>query len=260
MVIFFDIDGTLIDEKTQILPDSTAQAIHALVEAGHLAVVNTGRPYSHIDPRVRALPFAGWCCAVGQQVRLQDSWLKNQTVPKQWLPEAVELARQYGMQPVFEAEGGFYLDAQAGVSHPEIQFQCQLLRQHGGYIRDVSDGFDHEVVKFCGFEAAGGRTKEYMEALEPRYSCIWRRGMVEVICRGNSKATGMEQILRACNCAWSDTMAFGDSGNDLEMLRSAGIGVCMGGGAEAAQAAADYVTKSVLEDGILHALKHFEII
>ena len=44
MVIFFDIDGTLVDEKTQILPQSACDAIHALVARGHIPVVNTGRP------------------------------------------------------------------------------------------------------------------------------------------------------------------------------------------------------------------------
>ena len=54
MVIFFDIDGTLMDEKSQILPRSAADAIASLVEKGHIPVVNTGRPYGHVDPRIKA--------------------------------------------------------------------------------------------------------------------------------------------------------------------------------------------------------------
>ena len=84
--------------------------------------------------------------------------------------------------------------------------------------------------------------------------------MAEFLIKGNSKAAGMQMVLDAVGCAVEDTMAFGDSGNDLPMLKAAGIGVCMGNGVQEAKDAADYVTKTVLEDGIFHALKHFHLI
>ena len=55
-------------------------------------------------------------------------------------------------------------------------------------------------------------------------------------------------------------MAFGDGGNDVSMLRHVGIGVAMGNAGDEARRAADYVTTSVDEDGILNALRHFGVI
>ena len=55
-------------------------------------------------------------------------------------------------------------------------------------------------------------------------------------------------------------MAFGDGGNDISMLRHAGIGVAMGNANDNVKAVADYVTTSVDEDGIAHALEQFKII
>lgn len=46
----------------------------------------------------------------------------------------------------------------------------------------------------------------------------------------------------------------------MGMLRHAGIGVAMGNATDEVKAAADYVTTSVDEDGIYHALKHFGVI
>ena len=54
-----------------------------------------------------------------------------------------------------------------------------------------------------------------------------------------------------------ETMAFGDGGNDVAMLRRAGIGVAMGNANDAVKSQADYVTTSVDEDGVLRALQHF---
>ena len=75
MVVFFDIDGTVIDDETQIIPDSTAEAVKLLRQNGHLSVVNTGRPHGHIDPKVRALGFDGWICACGMEVILDGQYV-----------------------------------------------------------------------------------------------------------------------------------------------------------------------------------------
>lgn len=260
MVIFFDIDGTLVDDKTQILPQSACDAIHALVTRGHIPVVNTGRPYSHLDPRIRALPFAGWICAGGQEVCLQGSWLKKQTIPAQWLPEIIEQVRQYGLQVVYEAEGGFYLDETHPYSHPEILFQSSLMRRNGNYVRHLADGIGHPFVKFCTFDAPDGNRMDFIAAMEGRFECIQRRGMVELLLKGNSKAAGLQMILQALSCPAEETMAFGDSANDLPMFAAVAVSVCMGGGAPEAKAAASYVTSEVLDDGIATALRHYGLI
>lgn len=257
MVIFFDIDGTLVDESTQIIPQSTADAIHALLARGHVPVVNTGRPYTHIDPRVRALPFAGFICAGGQEVRLRDNWLKRQFVPTDWMPAIIDAVRKNDLQVVYEADGGYYLDGEYSAHHPEIDTQCALMRRNGCFIREVADGITDPVVKFCTFDVPGSNRMALVRAMEPHFTYIDRRGMAEFILKGNSKAAGLEMVLSALDCPRKDTMAFGDSGNDLPMLKAVGTGVCMGNGVQEARQAADFVTKTVLEDGIAYALKHY---
>lgn len=260
MVIFFDIDGTLVDEATQIIPRSTVEAIHTLAASGHVPVVNTGRPYSHIDPRVRALPFAGCVCAGGQEIRWRGAWLKRQTIPMDWMPQMIAAVRENGLQVVYEADGGFYLDGDYSTHHPEIATQCALMRRNGCFIREIDDGITDPVVKFCTFDVPGSNRAALVGAMESRFAYIDRRGMAEFILKGNSKAAGLERILQQVGCPREETMAFGDSGNDIPMLRAVGTGICMGNGVEEAREAADFVTKPVLEDGIACALKHFGLI
>lgn len=54
----------------------------------------------------------------------------------------------------------------------------------------------------------------------------------------------------------SETIAFGDGGNDISILRQAGLGVAMGNAKDNVKAAADYVTASVDDDGMGKALAH----
>jgi HAD superfamily hydrolase (TIGR01484 family) len=84
--------------------------------------------------------------------------------------------------------------------------------------------------------------------------------MVEVVPKGYTKATGIQKVCEKLGIAREDTYAFGDSANDIEMLRYAGHGICMGDGTEDAKAAADYVTTALTDDGILHGLEHFKLI
>lgn len=260
MVIFFDIDGTLVDEKSQILPQSTADAIAELKRRGHVPVVNTGRPFTHIDPRVRALPFAGCVAAGGSEVRIGGKWLKKESVPMEVMPHLIDCVRKNGLQVAYEAEGGYYLDGENSAHHPEIDIQCAFMDRIGNYIRDVKEGITDPVVKFCTFDMPGCDRASMVADAAPWFEYIDRRGMAEFVLKGCSKALGMELILKELNCPKEETMAFGDSGNDIPMLKAAGIGVAMGNGVEEAKNAADFVTKSVMEDGIAYALKHFGLL
>ena len=74
------------------------------------------------------------------------------------------------------------------------------------------------------------------------------------------KANGIRAIADRLGIDISETMAFGDGGNDESMLRAAGVGVAMGNALDSVKAHADYVTTDVDNDGVWNALKHFGII
>ena len=88
----------------------------------------------------------------------------------------------------------------------------------------------------------------------------WHPAFVDVTAKGNTKQNGIDQIIRHFGIKLEETMAFGDGGNDISMLRHAGIGVAMDNANDNVKAVADYVTTSVDEDGIAHALEQFKII
>ena len=55
-------------------------------------------------------------------------------------------------------------------------------------------------------------------------------------------------------------MAFGDSMNDYELVREAGIGIAMGNSVEELKAVADYVADDIDRDGVWKACRHLGLI
>ena len=88
----------------------------------------------------------------------------------------------------------------------------------------------------------------------------WYPLFADIIARGNSKSTGIDKVLEYFDINLKDTMAFGDGGNDIPMLKHVATGIAMGNAEPHVKAVADYVTTSVDEDGIANALKHFGLI
>lgn len=68
-IIFFDIDGTVMDLDGTI-PPSAVTAVRRLRQAGHHCVINTGRPRLAMDPQLMDMDFDGLVCSCGQYIQL----------------------------------------------------------------------------------------------------------------------------------------------------------------------------------------------
>lgn len=88
----------------------------------------------------------------------------------------------------------------------------------------------------------------------------WHPLFADVNLAGISKATGLSAFADYYGIEMAEIMACGDGGNDIPMLKVAGIGVAMGNASETVKASADFVTDTVENDGLCKALKHFGII
>ena len=107
-----------------------------------------------------------------------------------------------------------------------------------------------------------------MEELDPCMTFIPAGGYTstfgakagEMMLKGVSKGAAIKTFMEAIGEPIENAYAFGDSTNDIEMLETAGTAIAMGNGADEAKAVADYITDSVDEDGLAHAMKHFGLI
>ena len=259
MVIFFDIDGTIVHDESQIIPESAIRAVEALSAAGHTPIINTGRPYSHIDPRVRAMAFAGWVCSGGMEVYVDGKWLQKYRMSEEVRKVVIDAVRECKMQVIYEAVGGFLLDGEFS-SNARVVLESQRIMDRGYFAKQLS-GSTEEIIKLVTFDEPDSRHAEFVEKLSPYFTCIERGGgMIECVAKGCSKASGVQMLLDHLGAKREDTFAFGDSTNDVSMFRAVGHSICMGDGMEEAKAHAEFVTADLLEDGIEKGLRHYGLI
>ena len=259
-LIFFDIDGTIVDAAGYI-PESAVRAIREARIAGCLCVINTGRPYSHIDPAVKSIGFDGFVCACGQHLVLNDEVIFHTEFDVQTCREIVSAARSCRMDTLYEAEHGIWFDTPheeelEGVSATRVQFA-----QRGFDVNQSVDVPGFRFDKLCAFAREDSDIRRFLAFMEELGSVIYREGsMLEVTRHGCSKESGLKQIIARLGVRLEDCYAIGDSTNDLPMLQSVAHGIAMGNATEEVKAAAEYVTRSLPEDGIAAALMHYGLI
>ena len=110
------------------------------------------------------------------------------------------------------------------------------------------------------------RLREPMRALEDEFDfCLQgtdQFGAIngELISHAFNKGLAIERLCRYLDFPVQDTIAFGDSMNDLEMIQAAGLGICMANGSEELKKIADEVCPAVDEDGLYKAFVQHDLI
>lgn len=145
-----------------------------------------------------------------------------------------------------------YDDPVANALCDEIKFQMPPLLP-------LEEMYGHEAYQFIGVMDAS-RDAEAENSLPHCRLPRWHSLFTDIINVDNSKAVGIESILRHLGVGREECICFGDGANDIEMLEYCGIGVAMGNAPEEVRSHADYVTTSVDDEGIEQALLALSII
>lgn len=254
--VFFDIDGTIWDINNNIC-ESTVEAIKELRKNGHLTFLCSGRSRGYItNPKLLELGFDGIISGCGTMIEYNGKTVLYQKMEKDFADYVVRTVRKYGFKPILEGRDYLYFDDEdfAGDSYGE-----KLRRELGERLKPIKKN-DYEIVKLsCA--TIGVSVEECKKELGDLFEfIIHNERVVEMVPKGFSKATGIKKICELLDISPENTFAFGDSTNDLEMLKIAGKSIAMGNGSDDVKAVADYITSSVTEDGIWKACKYFRLI
>ncbi|NLX65248.1 MAG: Cof-type HAD-IIB family hydrolase [Bacteroidales bacterium] len=254
--IFFDIDGTLVSFNTHRIPDSTRKAIETIKNRGIKVFIATGRHISVIN-NLDNMEFDGYITLNGCYC-LEG---KEKVIFKKSLDQAdvnsfIDYLQQERELPcLFVEEHNISLNKIDG----EVKYLMSLLKQDLLWRENLDYYRDKELFQLTAF-FKDYQEEEIMSRLHHCSVMRWYPTFADIISKEVDKGVGIDQFCDYYGFSLEETMAFGDGGNDIEMLRHAGIGVAMGNAREEVQQAADYVTDSVDNDGVFKALQHFELI
>ena len=253
-VVFFDVDGTLMDPDTRTISESTVRAIKAIQSHGIMAVVATGRYIVELEQLpVMDIGFNGYLTLNGNICLDEDKKMFAGNEIDQKEVEILEnIAKAKRIPFVFIGEHKRYINYVN-----EVVIRTQLATN--GTIPNIGEYNGEKIYQCIAFVDA--EMRERLEDLLDQCSITsWNETGIDIIAKTGGKAAGIQKFLDRENLVRSEVMAFGDGENDMPMIKFAGIGVAMGNAGESVKRHADYVTDSVQNDGIEKALKHFGLI
>ncbi|MDR0416649.1 MAG: Cof-type HAD-IIB family hydrolase [Propionibacteriaceae bacterium] len=273
-IAFVDVDGTLMGEWGVISPIARA-ALAAARRAGHLVYICTGRTEVELAGLLGDVEYDGVVAACGGSIHIdgQPVWQSHFT------PAALAavLARSAAVGLTYYAE-----TAQALVPSPTALAELDKLvsaylaadrppaarRSLEAFLTWFQPGpLPRDDVYKVSFLGGHGLT---VEALQTAFAGVanvvistvklFGPNCGELLQPGVNKASAMAWVLDHLGFDRRDSLAIGDSANDLEMLDYAGVGIAMGNATPEVQAAADEVTASVDEEGLAAAFQRHGLI
>lgn len=262
-LVFFDIDDTLYRKATETVPQSALNAIRKLRENGIHAGIATGRSLCAIPPAIQPLFDDGtldilvsingqYCC---QFENGKPQLLAHHPMDVHYIRAVITYLRQKGWEYAGVSE-----DTMA--SSTENDIVKQSLKGIGEASTDPDYALNHTIYQMLLFLddsqlsqfEADGMIWDGFEVLR------WHPNAVDLVQKNGAKGFGIRAVCDKLGIPIKNTMAFGDGHNDLEMMKTVGIGIAMGDALPSIKSAATYITGTIEQDGIANALKHYGLI
>ena len=263
-LIFLDIDGTLTRAGENTPPDSALYAIKMAQAKGNKVFLCTGRNLDMLKPLLK-YGFDGVVGSSGGYVTVGDKVLFDCPMTSEQRDLSLDVLHKNGVFCTIEAKDGswgddnideFLKDQPEGNS--EIERWRKALSENLGIkpMKEYNGSPIYKVVMMC---TKPEQLDEARKLLEKDFSFVVQEVKAhscingELVNRAFDKGRGVKLVAEHFKLGLEDTIGFGDSMNDLEMMQTVGTSVCMANGAEALMEMADIVCPSVDEDGLAKA-------
>ncbi|MBQ6434585.1 MAG: HAD family phosphatase [Synergistaceae bacterium] len=274
-LIFLDIDGTLTVPGENTPPQSAIDAINKARSKGHKIFLCTGSNPDMMMPLLK-YKFDGFISCAGGYIAVGENYdeiLYSHPMTDEQRDTALKALHDNGVFCTIEAEKGSWGDedlgeflSSQGEGNSEIERWRKALSSNLG-IKPMSqyDGSPvYKVVIMCtkmsqldeAKKLLGDEFNFVIQELKEPVTCI--NG--EIINKDFDKGKGVKIICEKFHEKIENTIGFGDSMNDLEMIQTVGKSVCMANGSEALKKIADIVCPSVKENGLAKAFADLDLI
>ena len=245
---FFDLDGTLALRNE---PPATVDvdAMRNFRARGNYLFLCTGRSTGYLYPAVLDIGFDGIIAGAGAYVSLGDHLIYRTCISEDILAAIQQAFEQSDATLIMETEEHMVQLASPTAtklvpSYPRIYTAAEWREQYPNEITSkltVYGNLPPSIVPYI---------KGHLDIIQhPHYA--------EIVPKGCSKSDGIRKILAELNLPREQTMGFGDSMNDYDMLQYVAIGVAMGNADEPVKAIADRITAPYDQGGVAQILHEY---
>ena len=268
-LICIDMDGTLLNKNHKVSEENRKALKEALAKGVRIAI-STGRVFPTIEVYSKLLGIdVDVICSNGSYIRERNSEdiIFKSTLSENLLNKIYNMTRKYNFLTYFDTTDGIISETKIP-DNDSYRLMNSWMNEEKIKLYEVSDFKDafndekHSILKVIliqtkmskTFEDAKEDLKEISEIADLAYS--WG-GAVEIMEKGTTKGNAVKMLAKKLNIKREEIMCIGDSGNDLSMLKEAGLSVVMGNASDKIKEYADFVTDTNENSGVAKAIRRF---
>lgn len=253
-----DMDGTLLNEK-HVLNKKTIEAIQKIKKLGIKLVLVSGRGFNKLKPFEDQLNIHDFAiCLNGVNLYKGKKLISGQYMEDDVLYDVLSICEKDEVYPIlFGDDEGVYVD--------KIIKDYSSIEPYIGEVKAVG-----KLSEFCRknkiYKITVYGKHEKLVKVENEIRNRFKNNInvyfslpqyLEVFSIKADKGKMLRKVAEHCNIKKEEIIAFGDWDNDIPMLKYAGLGIAMNNGSKATKEAAEYITKSNVENGVAYALEKF---
>ena len=272
--IFLDVDGTLVAGHME-MSDKVKEAITKARLNGHKVFICTGRNKAGIKKELESVEFDGIVASAGSYVEINNKVIHSAYFDKLLVDKITNIFNTNNIFYNYECTDMTFMSDEmvqlfvGGVNFDKGNSELERLRaqQHDKFnIKDMSCYTNQKIHKICFISLDQEVLNQAVRMLEQDVNVIIHDMFDvttingELISKINNKATGIQYAIDYLNIDKENTIAFGDSMNDYQMIEAAGYGIVSYLAPEKLKAIADDTFEDPDNDGIYKCMKQLKLI
>ena len=254
-IIFFDIDDTLRNSKTGFIPSTIPTVFQQLREKGILTGIATGRGIFGVVPEIKALKPDFFVTLNGAYIEdKKGNVIYSNKIARDKVEEYITWTKEVGID--YGLVGSY-----AAKLSRRTEMISQAIDPIYPDLEVDPDFYQKEdIYQMWTFEDQGDDLT-LPESLASTLRMVrWHEHSSDIVSISGSKAAGVAKVVDQLGLKPENVMVFGDGLNDSELFDYAGISVAMGISHDKIKEKADYITKTLEENGIFDALEGFGMV
>ena len=264
--IFLDVDGTLVSGHATMNP-KVVEAINRARQNGHYVFICTGRNKTGIKYELAKANFDGIIASAGSYIEIDNKVIHSVYFNKLLVDKISKVFDENNIYYNYECTDVTYMSKKmvelfiGGVNFESGNIELEKMMQEEFKkfsIQDLSLYNNQDIHKICFIATDQNDVERAKKQLGDDVNMVIHdifdattiNG--ELISKVDNKATAIKQVIDYLGIDKKDTIAFGDSMNDYEMINFVECGIAMGNACKELKEVASRVCRSADEDGIYY--------